>query len=68
MKENDFTLKKARSKRYPAETDADDAADIALLADKPTLNESLLHALKIVVSGIGFNVNAVNEYMCFNKK
>ena len=35
MKENGFTLEKARSRRYPAETltDADYADDIPLLAN-----------------------------------
>ena len=43
MKENGFTLAKARSRRYPTQTitDADYADDIALLANKPTQAESL---------------------------
>ena len=38
MKENVFTLKKARSKRYPAQTikDTDYADDMALLTNTPT--------------------------------
>ena len=41
IKENGFTLKKARSGWYPAETitDADNVDDIALLANTPTQAE-----------------------------
>ena len=48
MKENGFILKKARSRRYPAQTitDADYADDIALLANTPVQAESLLHSLE----------------------
>ena len=44
IKENGFRLKKARSRRYPAETitDADNADDIAHLANAPTKTKSLL--------------------------
>ena len=44
MKENDFNLAKARSRRYLAQTvmDADYADDVALLANTPTQAESLL--------------------------
>ena len=46
LKENDFTLKKARSRWYPAETmrDADYADDQELLANTPAQVESLLPA------------------------
>ena len=48
MKENGFTLKKARSRQYPAETitDADSADDIALLTNALTQTEPLLHSLE----------------------
>ena len=71
MKENDFTLKKARSRRYPAQTitGADDADDITLLANIPTQVESLLHSRKQAVRGIGLHVNAdKTKYMCFTQK
>ena len=44
MKENGFTLKKTRSRRYPIQTimNADKADDIAFLANTPTQAESLL--------------------------
>ena len=44
IKENGFTLKKARSRRYPTETmtDADYADDLPLLAHIPVQTESLL--------------------------
>ena len=60
MKENDFTLKKAKSRQYPVQTimDADYADDIALLANTPTQTESQLYSLVQVVRGIGFHVNA----------
>ena len=48
MKENDFTLKKARGRRYRAETMTyvNYADDIALLENKPTRGETLLHCLE----------------------
>ena len=60
IKENGFTLKKARSKQYPAETitDADNADDEALLANTPSQAESLLHRLELAAGGIGLHVNA----------
>ena len=71
MKENGFTLKKARSRWYLTETitDADYADDIALLANTPTQAKSLLHSLEQIAGGIGLHVNADKmEYMCFNQK
>ena len=71
MKENGFTLEKARSKRYPAQTitDADYADDIALLANTPAQAESLLHSLEQAASSIGLHENAdKTEYMCFNQR
>ena len=48
MKDNDFTLKKARSKRYSVKTimDADYTHDIVVLSNTPTQAESLLHSLE----------------------
>ena len=71
MKENGFTIVKEKSRRYPAQTitDADYADDIALLANSPTLAQSLLHNLGRASSSIGLHVNAdKTEYMCFNQK
>ena len=70
IKENGLTLKEARSRRYSAEniTDANYADDIALLANTPTLAESLLHSLEQAAGGIGLHVNAnKSEYKCFNQ-
>ena len=70
MKENGLTLAKAGNRRYPAKTitDADYADDIALLANRPTLSESLLHSLEKAAGSIGLHVNADKlEYMCFNQ-
>ena len=71
MKENGFTLAKARSRRYPAQTimNADYADDIALLANTPAQAESLLHSLKQAAGGIGLYVNTdKTEFMCFNQR
>ena len=60
MKENVFTLEKARSRRCPAHiiTDADYADDIALLTNTLTQAESLRHNLDQAAGDIGFRVNA----------
>ena len=62
MKEKGFTLKKkkqASSKIYPAETlpDADNAYDLALLANTPAKAESLIHRLEQVAGDISLHVN-----------
>ena len=70
MKENDLTLQKARSKRYPAQTfmDAVYTDDTALLANTPAQVECLLHCLEKAADSIGLHVNAdKTEYMCFNQ-
>ena len=63
MKENGFTLKKARNRQYLTETimDTDYADDIALLANSPTQAKSLLQSLKQARGGIGLYVNAPEE-------
>ena len=60
MEENGFTLKKARSRRYPTQTimDADYAYNIALLVNTPTQAKFLLHILEQASGGIGLHVNA----------
>ena len=71
IKENSFTLKKARSRWYPAETimDADYADYIELLAITPTFAESLLYSPEQAAGGIGLHVYAdKTEYMCFNQE
>ena len=70
MKENGFTLAKARSRRYTARTimDADNANDIAFLANTPIQAESLLHSLERVAGGIDLRVNVDKSvYTCFNQ-
>ena len=70
IRENGFELTKKRSKRYPAKTitDADDADDLALLANTPNQAEILLHSLERAAAGIGLHVNAhKTEYMCYNR-
>ena len=60
---------KKRGRRYPAKTitDADNADDIALLANTPNQAETLLHSLERAAAGIGLHVNAQKtEYMCYN--
>ena len=62
MKENDFTLVKARSRRYVGQT-------IPLLANTPTQAESLQHSLELAAGGIGLHVNVdKTEFMCFNQR
>ena len=56
IKENDFTLKKSRSKWYPA--DADNTNNLVLLVHTPAEIESLLHNLEQAVGGIDLHVNA----------
>ena len=58
IKDNGFTLKKDRSRRYPAETrtDANNTDDITLLANTPPSAESLLHNLEQAAGGIGLHV------------
>ena len=70
FKENDLTLKKPRSRRYPAQTitDADYTDDMALLANTPVQAESGQHSLEMAAGSIGLHVNAdKTEYMCFNQ-
>ena len=70
MKEYDFTLQKARSRGYTAETitDVDYADDIVLHTNTLTQTESLLHRLEQAAGGIGFHVDVSKiEYMCFNQ-
>ena len=71
IKENGFTLKKARSRRYHTQvfTDADYADDIVLLANAPIQAKYLLHDLRQAAGCIGPDVNAdKTEYTCFNQK
>ena len=71
MKENGFNLGKERSRRYPAQTitDADNADDIALLANTPAQAETLLHILEWAAGDIGRHANAEKtEYVCFNQR
>ena len=60
MKENGFTLKKQRSRRYSAQTimDADYIDDIALLTNTPNQAESLLHSRNQAVRSIDRHVSA----------
>ena len=70
MKENGFTLAKARNSRYPAQTitDADYAEDTVLLANTPAQAESLLHSLEKAAGGMGLYANAdKREYMCLDQ-
>ena len=70
IKENSFELTKKSSRRYPAKTitDADNADDIAILANTPNQAQTLRYSLERAAAGIGLHVNAHNtEYMCFNQ-
>ena len=52
-----FTLNK-KSRQYPAETtvDADHTNNVALLANTPVQDESLMHSLEQITRGIGLHV------------
>ena len=70
MKENDFTLKTIRNRRYHAEiiTDADYADDVAFLASASAQTEYQLNRLEQTVRCIAFYVNSDKiELMCFNQ-
>ena len=70
IRENGFELTKKRSRRYPTKsiTDADNADDIAILANTPKQAETLLHSLERAAAGIGLHVIAhKTEYMCYNQ-
>ena len=71
IKYTGFTLKKARSGWYLAQTimDADYADDIALFANAPAQAESLLHTLGQAAGDMALLVNAnKTEYMRFNQE
>ena len=69
IKEKGFTLAKARSRRYPAQTIMDYAGDRTLLADTITQAESLLHSLERAAGGMGLHVNAdKTDFTCFNQR
>ena len=61
MKDNGFKLTKERSRSSPRQTimDADNADDIALLANTPTQAETLLHSLEEAAADIGLHVNTL---------
>ena len=61
MKENSLSLKKARNRRYPAETitEADYAYDLVLLANALAQFDSLLHSQEQATSDIGLYMNRV---------
>ena len=65
IKENSFTLIKARNMRYPAETmkDADYAENLAPFTNAPDQAESLLHSLEQAAGGTGLYGNA-NKTEC----
>ena len=62
IRENGFELTKKRSRRYPATTitNADNADDIAILANTPNQAETLLHRLERAAAH-------KTEYMCYNQ-
>ena len=71
MRENGFTLEKARSKRQPAQTitDANYADDIAFPANALAQAKSMLHSLEQAAGVRGLHENAHKmDYMCFNQR
>ena len=67
MKENGFTLKKARSRQCSAETitDADYTNDLALLVHTPAQAESQLQSLELAPRSIGLYVNSEKKVQVF---
>ena len=68
--QNKTKQKKARSRRYPAETmtDADYADDLALFLYTPAQAESLLHSLEHAAEGISFYGNTNKTWlMCLKQ-
>ena len=65
-KENDFKLKKARSRRYPAQTftDSDYADDIGLLANIPAQAKSPLYSQEKAPGGIGLMSMRTKQSTC----
>ena len=66
-----FTLTKARSSRYPAQsiTDVDYADDLALLSDTVEEATKLLHLVEEAASEIGLYINAgKTEFICYNEE
>ena len=66
----DNVLRTSIDDRYPAKTitNANNADDIAILANTPNQAETLLHSLEWAATGIGLHVNAhKTEYMCYNQ-
>ena len=64
-----FTLKKAQSRRYPAQmiTDADYADDLAVLSDRITHAEALLRFVEKTAASVGLHLNASKtKFMAFN--
>ena len=59
VRKNRFTLERARSRQYPAQTitDVDYADDIALEVNTPARDESILYSLEKAATGIGLHVN-----------
>ena len=70
MKENGFIVKKARSKRHPAETItvSDYADDLALFGNTPIHAECLLYSQEQAVRGTVLSMNSdQTEFMCFKQ-
>ena len=55
MKESGFTIKKARSRQYPAEIIID---DLVLLTNTPAQVESLQHNLEQAAINMGLSMNS----------
>ena len=67
MKENDLTIKEARSRQYPAKiiTDANYTDDLPLLVNLPVQTDCLLHHLEQAVRGAGLYANSdKTEFLC----
>ena len=70
IRENGFELTKKRSKRYSVKTinDADDADDLALLANTPNQAETLLHNLERTQQALASMLMHTKLNICFTTK
>ena len=66
IKENGFTLKKGKQKKYPIETmiNLDNTDDLVHLVNTPAQAKSLWHSLEQAVIGLYLNANKT-EFMSF---
>ena len=70
MKENGFTQKIARNRRYPSETimNANYTDNLALLTNTPDQDESLLHSLEQAARSTNLYINSNKKSSYFKQE